>query len=204
MRFVTKLIDDLIENLISAGVFVFVATAKFYYSFIGSASSSSDKQDYEAFFELEKRVMKDVIDTSRAITKDDVDNEERLRRALHAQAVIDEAEKNLRAIYFRTPEELKRASACLLDFLQVTKNYCALTMKALSSGSSQDWDAAKSTYTQSMDTLGSFANELDNFALVMNNKADLLEASADETEELARKILKQNLKEKLDRHKRNP
>lgn len=178
--------------------------AKFYYSFIASKVHSTDRQDYEAFFEVEKKAVKNVIDASRAITKDDVGNEERLQRARHALTLTNEAENSLKAIYFRTPEELRKASACLHDFLQLTKNYCMLIMKALSSGSPQDWDEAKSTYTKSMETLGSFADELDAFALIMNNKADMLDASADEAENLARKILQESLKEKLGRQKRNP
>lgn len=201
----TKLINDLIDGLISACVSVFVALTRFYYSSIGSSKirSDSDKQDFEAFFLVEKMVMKDVISTSRAITADDVDNKERVRRALHAQAVVDETQRNLKALYFRTPEELKSASARLLEFLQLTQTYCIQASKALSSNSPLDWDAAKSTYTQSMDSLGFFANELDDFALVMNRKADLLEASADETEESAKRILKQHLKERFGRNKRN-
>jgi hypothetical protein len=203
---VSKLINALVESLVSAFASVVVALIKFYYSIFPapSAYSERDKQEHAEFFSLTRIVVKDVTVASRDIIDHNAKTIDNFKRALSAKALVNNTEEKLKASYFRTPENLKKAHHLMLNYLKLTRDYCdllarALMQHAMSPGVPENLEIIKHTHAKSMEALHDICDELENFARTMNQKASDLEEWADDTEKLAKETLKQDVKKAMGR-----
>jgi len=201
--------NALLEYFVSAIALVVVASIKFYLIFRPPAMySAQDKQDHAEFFSLARIVMKDITVASREIIDSNAETIDNFKRALSTKALVNDTEEKLKALYFRTPENLKKAHSLMLIYLKLTRDYCdllaqALMQHAMSPGVPENWETIKNTRAKSMEALQNICDEFEVYAGQMRNKAAGLETWADDMERFAKENLMEDMTKIIRRKKSN-
>jgi hypothetical protein len=201
----------LLEYLASAIASVLVALIKFYLSIFRppSAYSAQDRQNHAEFFSRAWIVVKDITIASRDIIDTNAETIDNFKRAVTAKVLVRNTEEELKASYFRTPDNLKKTHGLMLNYLKLSREYCelleqALMQRAMSQGVPDNLETIKTTRAKSLEALQSVCEELQVYVDQMKNRSADLETWAVDMERFAKENLKEDMTKFIRRKKSNP
>jgi hypothetical protein len=201
----------LLEYLASAIASVLVALIKFYLSIFRppSAYSAQDRQNHAEFFSRAWIVVKDITIASHDIIDTNAETIDNFKRAVTAKVLVRNTEEELKASYFRTPDNLKKTHGLMLNYLKLSREYCelleqVLMRRAMSQGVPDNLETIKTTRAKSLEALQSVCEELQVYVDQMKNRSADLETWAVDMERFAKENLKEDMTKFIRRKKSNP